>query len=417
MPRVHTRSAGRAERAAPPADGAPRHHSSAAPTLRASPGRTAVVIGGCGFLGKHLVGALRNQGVRVVVLDVRLFLIDEWLDAVRGAGPPPTVISAVVDIADAAQVQQAFAQHGPVDVVFHCASAAPTAAKAANRAVMERVNVRGTQNILDACRAHRVSYLVYTSSASVVFGGRDLVDVDEQSVTYPRRDVDFYTRTKRVAEQLVLEAATMERHRAADRTAAPLWAVALRPSGIFGEGDPLFVPTLVDKARRGRMKFVIGSGRNLMDWTYVGNVVQAHVLAADTMMRSTRGAQRLSGRAYFITNNEPRPFWGFMGDVLEGLGYPRPHIHLPFALVYPLSWLVSVLAVALAVVGIRLDTDFTPSRILLATCERRMRCAAAERDFGYRPQVKMDEALRRTVAWFRRKREHASDGPRKKKRA
>ena len=57
-----------------------------------------------------------------------------------------------------------------------------------------------------------------------------------------------------------------------------LATVALRPSGIFGERDPLLVPLTVAKARQGKMKYVIGSGANLMDFTYVGNVAQAHVL-------------------------------------------------------------------------------------------------------------------------------------------
>lgn len=49
---------------------------------------------------------------------------------------------------------------------------------------------------------------------------------------------------------------------------------ALRPSGIFGENDPLFVPTVAKQAERGKMKFVIGDGKNKMDFTYVGNVAQ-----------------------------------------------------------------------------------------------------------------------------------------------
>lgn len=53
--------------------------------------------------------------------------------------------------------------------------------------------------------------------------------------------------------------------------------VALRPSGIFGEGDPLLVPITVDKAKAGKMKFMIGDGKNLMDFTYVGNVALAHI--------------------------------------------------------------------------------------------------------------------------------------------
>jgi hypothetical protein len=49
---------------------------------------------------------------------------------------------------------------------------------------------------------------------------------------------------------------------------------ALRPSGIFGEHDTLLVATTVRNAARGKLKYIIGSGRNEMDWTYAGNVAQ-----------------------------------------------------------------------------------------------------------------------------------------------
>ena len=57
-----------------------------------------------------------------------------------------------------------------------------------------------------------------------------------------------------------------------------LATVALRPSGIFGEWDRVFVPQLVDKAKQGKMKYIIGNGKNLMEWTYAKNVADAHVL-------------------------------------------------------------------------------------------------------------------------------------------
>ena len=70
-----------------------------------------------------------------------------------------------------------------------------------------------------------------------------------------------------LGEKLVLAAHSKSR----------LATVALRPSGIFGEGDPLLVPTIVAKAKQGKMGVIIGSGQNLMDFTYVGNVAQAHL--------------------------------------------------------------------------------------------------------------------------------------------
>jgi 3-beta hydroxysteroid dehydrogenase/isomerase family len=132
-----------------------------------------------------------------------------------------------------------------------------------------------------------------------------------------------------------------------------LATVALRPSGIFGEGDPLFVPVLIDKAAAGKMKYMIGNGRNVMDFTYVGNVAQAHIqvccwaaywsavgvraqglsfLVLDTVVVLNMGvahthqaAEKLvlgspvAGRPYFITNDEPRRFWEFLGDICEVL--------------------------------------------------------------------------------------------------
>lgn len=98
-----------------------------------------------------------------------------------------------------------------------------------------------------------------------------------------------------------------------------LLTCALRPSAIFGEGDPLMIPSLVDNARAGKTKFMIGDGKNVCDFTYVENIAYAHVLAAEKLSKAVGG-----GQAYFVTNDEPRPFWTMMGDILEGLGCVPP---------------------------------------------------------------------------------------------
>lgn len=64
---------------------------------------------------------------------------------------------------------------------------------------------------------------------------------------------------------------------AANGSNSTLATCAIRPSGIFGEGDATFFPTLVAKARQGKLKYYIGNGRNLVEFTYVGNVAQAHI--------------------------------------------------------------------------------------------------------------------------------------------
>lgn len=62
--------------------------------------------------------------------------------------------------------------------------------------------------------------------------------------------------------------------------------IALRPSGIFGEWDKLAVPLMIEKAKQGKMKYIIGNGKNLMEWTYAGNVADAHLLVSSFSNRA-----------------------------------------------------------------------------------------------------------------------------------
>ena len=80
-------------------------------------------------------------------------------------------------------------------VVFHTATAAPAVQNTRSEAIMMAVNVDGTRNVIQACQAQRVPRLVYISSASVVWEGRDLLDVDE-TAPYAQRNLDFYGKTK-----------------------------------------------------------------------------------------------------------------------------------------------------------------------------------------------------------------------------
>ena len=110
----------------------------------------------------------------------------------------------------------------------------------------------------------------------------------------------------------------------------------------------------------------------------------------------------LSGKAYFITNNEPYSFWGFVGDVSEGLGYERPRIHLPWLPLYFIAlFLETVISPMLGLFGVCLKpADFNSYRIKIAACERVISCQRAMRDLGYKPKVSLQEGVQRTVAHF-----------------
>lgn len=354
----------------------------------------ALVTGGNGFLGRHIVEHLLSEGKYTVkVFDIRPPSSDVEISEVEYVSGD---LRRYSDVASACQ---------QAEVVFHVATASPTGANAYNKDLMKGVNVDGTRNVIKACVDCGVQALVYTSSASVVFDGNDLNNVNE-STPYASKPLDFYTQTKIDGEKLILEANGLN----------GLATCALRPSGIFGEYDPLLVPTAVEKAKAGKMKFIVGSGENKMDWTYAGNVAEAHLLAANLLCK--QGVKSaVSGKAYFITNDDPRLFWGFMGDICEGLGYGRPHVHLPFLLIMFIANLVQFVVVPLmSIFGKRIETDFTPFRMRLAAANRTFDCKAAKKDLGYIPTTSVDEGMKRTLTYFSHLRHDDSNGKSKKKK-
>lgn len=255
---------------------------------------------------------------------------------------------------------------------------------------MSAVNVDGTRHVIDACVASgTVKRLIYTSSASVVFEGKHLYNVNE-SQPYAAKPMDYYTQTKIEGERLVLAAAGR----------AGLTVVALRPSGIFGEGDLMFVPTTVRNAIAGKLKYIIGDGSNKMDWTYVGNIAHAHLLADDALT-IPKTAAIVSGKPYFITNQDPQPFWSTIGDVCSGLGYKRPSVNLPFLLIYVIALIFETLLLPLIkLFKPKVVVDFSVNRILIATTNRTFDSSAATRDLLYRPTVNMKDAMARTLQSF-----------------
>ena len=104
---------------------------------------------------------------------------------------------------------------------------------------------------------------------------------------------------------------------------------------------------------------------------------------------------QLAGQAYFITNDDPRPFWEFVGQTLEGFGFPaqqRPHIWLPYYLIMFIALVCQYLVAPLMKPFKTIELAFTPSTVTLAVCNRQLSCKKAKEHFDYSPQVSIKEA-------------------------
>ncbi|KAJ2780691.1 erg26, C-3 sterol dehydrogenase [Coemansia javaensis] len=335
-------------------------------------GTVFLVIGGEGFLGRAIVGALaerrRRTGRRdeIRVLDLRRTHHDDddADDAVFFQG----------DICSRADVDAALTAGGrTAAVVFHTASPLMKAPEA----VHTRVNVEGTKVVLEACRAAGVERLVYTSSASVVYSGQPLDYVDE-SVGYASPFADHYSATKAAAEKLVLE------YNSNDNSAGGMRTAALRPSGIFGPGDRQTTPGALLAQRRGVPVLVqVGGNTALFDFTYVGNLADAHLQCADRMHEPG-----VAGEVFFITNDEPIGMWSFLRLIWAQVGDTRgPRLVIPTLVA---SMILAVLRLLAAVRIVRHEVPFVFG---MTFTPRYFNITKAKKRLGYRPRVPYSEGV------------------------
>lgn len=333
------------------------------------PSLNCLVTGASGFLGQPLVAALRQQGHQVRAFDLR-------------PSPDPDSSAMVGDLRRPADV--AAACQG-IDTVFHTASYVGWLP--ADAATIHDVNVNGTTNLIAACQAAGVRRLVYTGSIDAVFEGRP-IRLGDETLPYARRPLNAYSRTKGVAEQVVLAA----------NDPAGLQTCSLRTAGIFGPGDRHRLPSVVRLAQQGQAQR-LGNGQARFNHVYVDNVVHAHLLAASALATGPAGAPP-AGRAYFIVDDEPTNFYDFVGDFLQALGYAAPARSLPYRPAYFLAALLE----AAQRLGLKLPPNwqqFTRYTVAATCVEFSFSHALATRDFGYEPQTGRAEAIATTVAWLR----------------
>ncbi|KAH9783496.1 3beta-hydroxysteroid-dehydrogenase/decarboxylase isoform 3 [Citrus sinensis] len=270
--------------------------------------RTCVVLNGRGFVGRSLVLRLLELGQCIVrVTDSTQSL---QLDPSESNSLLSDSLSSgraeyhQVDVRDISQIKKVL--EGASTVFYMDATDLNTD----DFYNCYMIIVQGAKNVVTACREWKVRRLVYNSTADVVFDGSHDIHNGDETLTCRWKFQDLMCDLKAQAEALVLFANNID----------GLLTCALRPSNVFGPGDTQLVPLLVNLAKPGWTKFIIGSGENMSDFTYVENVAHAHVCAAEAL--DSRMVS-VAGMAFFITNLEPIKFWDFLSIILEGLGYQR----------------------------------------------------------------------------------------------
>jgi len=323
----------------------------------------AVVTGATGFLGGALARRLRNEG-----FDVRGL----GRNAYAGRALEKSHIQFVrADVTDSLALREAC--HG-AHFLFHCAALSSPWGR---KSEFYRSNVIGTRVALAASAAARVRRFIHVSSPSIFVDANDRFDLSEDA-TPAASPINAYAATKLLAEAEVKRFA-----------AEGLPTVTLRPQGIFGPGDPSIFPRIIRIAKSGRFP-VIGNGQNMVDLTYVDNVVEALIACMD--------APAAVGRVYHITNGEPLVLYETIARVLQGIGVPYRPKRVPFRVAYMAA---SVSEALYRMLLLSREPRLTRYSVCVLARSRTLNIAAARRELGYSPHIDMEEGLRRFATWWK----------------
>jgi nucleoside-diphosphate-sugar epimerase len=315
---------------------------------------TAFVTGGSGFIGGALIERLRAEGWTVRALarsDAAAARVSELgAEPVRG------------DLEDRRALEEGAAGS---EFAFHCAAKVDDWGEPEE---FERLNVFGTQNMLDACIAAGVRRFVHAGTEAALSVGQPLVNVTEDAPLRPDSPI-LYAASKARAEQRV---------RAAN--GGGIETVVIRPRFVWGRGDTTLLPELIQLVESGRFRW-IGGGAQLTDTTNVENTVEGLWLGA---------TKAPPGGVYFVTDGEPVVFREFVTSWLGTQGVAAPDKTVPTAV-----------ADAAAVVSERawrlLRRPGSPPLTRLAVWVSSKECtldtARAKRELGYQPVVSREQGL------------------------
>jgi len=319
----------------------------------------ALVTGGTGFLGRHLVERLALEGDEVRVL------------ARSGqSGAELRALGAHLVPGDVRQWPSLRRAVEGMDVIYHCAGKVESSGRWVD---FLETNVLGTERLIQAALEHRVRRLVHVSSIGV-YGERpagSVIREDDGSDQNSGRG--GYTRSKIMADQLALWYATAR--------SAPI--TVIRPATIYGPGGTNSLVRV--GVRKGQLNVVFGGGDNVLPLVYVDNVVDAAVLAARR--------DEAIGRAYNIVDDDRITQREYLARMAPALGLTPAAIYVPLPAVRLLAGGADLAKAALR--GGRASSQGLFSRISRSLQSVSYDTSRAKGELGWKPRVDFEAALAR----------------------
>ncbi|MBI3266850.1 MAG: NAD-dependent epimerase/dehydratase family protein [Chlamydiae bacterium] len=321
-----------------------------------------LVTGGTGFTGSHLTRRLIKRGAHVVVIDNQKGLFYDGLNQMGAE----IHLGSVSDRALVDQVMKG------CEVVYHVAAMF----RKVNlpKKIYWDVNVEGTRYLMEAALKYGVKKFVNCSTCGI-HGHVRSEPATEDSPIAPE---DYYQYTKYEGERVVKE-----------YLGKGLKILTLRPTAIYGPGDPERFLMLFKRVNQGRF-LMFGSGEAHYHPLYIDNLVDAFEAAS----ASDRG----NGEVYLIGDEKYHSLNELVLAIAQSLGVKLKIQHLPF---WPL-WTVA-LGCEILYKPLRIDPPIFRRRVDWFRQNRAFSIEKAKRELGYQPKVDLKEGLKRTGEWYREK--------------
>jgi nucleoside-diphosphate-sugar epimerase len=318
-----------------------------------------LVTGGLGFAGSNLTRRLLKGGHQVVVLDTQHGLYHDELQKMGAEIHLGSVTDA--DLVD--RVTRG------CEVVHHLAAMFRKVNQP--KSVYWDVNVEGTRLLLSSSLDHGVRSFVYCSTQGV-HGDIKQEPGDENSPISPE---DYYQYTKYEGERVIPEF-----------LGKGMKIVTLRPTAIYGPGDPDRYSILFKRVKNGRF-LMFGSGKVHYHPVHVANLSEAFELAAE--------GDQGDGEAYIIGDDKYYALNELVTAIARSLGKDLIITHLPF---WPI-WTAAVLCEGVYK-PFPADPPLFRRRVDWFRQNRAFSIDKAKRDLGYQPKVGLEEGLAETASWY-----------------
>lgn len=322
-----------------------------------------IITGATGFLGRNLAEAFYADGLQVIAtgrsLTVGAKLREQGIEFKKA------------DILDLNELDKAFS---PADCLIHCAGKSGDWGKYKE---FHEVNVVGTGHVIEACKKHNIKKIIFISTPSIYFTGKDRYNISE-SEPLPERQTNHYAATKLIAETELM-ALRQEGYK----------VIIFRPRALYGPYDNTFIPRILRLAEKKQIP-IINDGRALIDITCVDNFV-------DAVKKSLTAPDNVWNEIYNISNGQPISVADWFLQVLNIFNRPFKTKNIPESAAKIIAGIMELVSYLPFTEKEPLMTRFSVGYMAKSMT---LNIDKAKQNLGYLPQVTNQEGFKRYAKWY-----------------